>query len=182
MIRLQPPQARFTRAPDVIGRQATVVRAKSHRLVYLRGQDNVVAMRAAPEPPADCLFRDAVSLFYIRRLQAAIDVGGVEEVDADVSGGVHDRKTGRFVYRETEVHGPEADPANQQTRATQVTVRHLSAHAGSICVILSLMDGARSRRCEATARPSSAAHTGCRNVQVIVSKFSFLHFELWSLS
>jgi hypothetical protein len=45
----------------------------------------------------------------------------------DVSG---DRETARLVHGEPVVDGPEADLADQQTRAAQVPVRHLVAHAG----------------------------------------------------
>ena len=43
VIGLQPPQARFRRAADVVGGQPAVVRTESHRLIHLRGQDDVVA-------------------------------------------------------------------------------------------------------------------------------------------
>ena len=115
VIGLQPPQARLAGPPDVVGRQPAVVRAESHRLVHLRGQDDVVAVPAALQPPADGLLRDAVPLLHVRRLRAAVDVGGVEEVDARIDRGVHDREAARLVHGETEVHRAEADPADQQT-------------------------------------------------------------------
>ena len=76
--------------------------------------------------PLRCSHRPTVSsampypFFMSGDLRAAVDVGGVEEVDARIDGGVHDRETGRFVHGVAEVHGPEADPADQQTGAAQV--------------------------------------------------------------
>jgi hypothetical protein len=70
---------------------------------------------AALQPPADGLLRDAVPLLHVRRLRAAIDIGSVEEVDARIDRGVHDRETARLIHGETEVHRPEADPADHQT-------------------------------------------------------------------
>jgi hypothetical protein len=66
VIGLQPPQARLTRAPDVVSRQPAVVRTKAHRLVDLRGQDDVVAVPAALQPSADGLLGDAVPLLHVR--------------------------------------------------------------------------------------------------------------------
>jgi hypothetical protein len=43
---------------------------------------------AALQPPADGLLRDAVPLLHVRGLRAAVDVGGVEEVDARIDRGV----------------------------------------------------------------------------------------------
>jgi hypothetical protein len=132
VIGLEPPEARLARAPDVIGGQPAVVRTEPHRLVHLGGQDDPVAASASLQPPADGLLRDAVPLLHVRRLRPAVDVGGVEEVDARVERRVHDSEAGRLVDEVPEVHGPEADPADQQTRAAQVPVRHLVAHAASI--------------------------------------------------
>jgi hypothetical protein len=61
------------------------------------------------------LLRDAVPLLHLRRLRASVDVGGVEEVDSRIDRGVHDREAARLVHGEAEVHGAEADPADQQT-------------------------------------------------------------------
>ena len=136
VIGLQPTQARLAGAPDVVGGQPAVVGAESHRLVHLCGQNDVVAVPAAVQPSADGLLRDAVSLLHVRGLRAAVDVGGVEEVDARIDGGVHDRETGRFVHRVAEVHGAETDPADQQTGTAQVPVGHFFAHGGSIRTVL----------------------------------------------
>jgi len=56
----------------------------------------------------------------------AVDVGGVEEVDAVVVGGVHDRVGVGFVGLLTEVHGAEAEPRDLQTGTTEVGVLHVS--------------------------------------------------------
>jgi hypothetical protein len=42
----------------------------------------------------------------------AVDVGGVEEVDAGIKGGVHDRLACWLVDVPTEVHGAQRDPAD----------------------------------------------------------------------
>jgi hypothetical protein len=62
VVDLQPPQARLAGAADVVGGQSAVVRAQPHRLVHLGRQDDVVAVPAAPQPPADGLLGDAVPL------------------------------------------------------------------------------------------------------------------------
>src|SRR5438105_2083222 len=67
VIGLQPPQARLTRPADVVGRQPTVVRTNTHRLVHLRSEHDVVAVPTALQPPSDHLLRDAVALGHIRR-------------------------------------------------------------------------------------------------------------------
>jgi hypothetical protein len=78
-------------------------------------QDDVVAVPAALQPSADGLLRDAVPLLHVRGLRPSVDVGGVEEVDARIDRGVHHSEAGRFVHGVAEVHGPQTDPADQQT-------------------------------------------------------------------
>ena len=73
------------------GRQPPVVRARSHRLVDLRRQDDFVAATIALHPAADDLFRDPVALLHVGRLRPAVDISRVEEVDARLDRGVHDR-------------------------------------------------------------------------------------------
>jgi hypothetical protein len=131
VIGLQPPQARLAGAANVVGRQPAIVRAESHRLVHLRRQDDVVAVPAALQPSADGLLRDAVPLLHVRGLRAAVDVGGVEEADARIHRGVHNREAGRLVHGVAEVHGPQTNPADHQTGSAQMPVRHLLAHAGA---------------------------------------------------
>ena len=86
--------------------------AESHRLVDLRRQDDLVAAPGALQPTADDLLRDAVALRHVGRLRPAIDVGGVEEVDAGLDRGVHDGDAGFLVRSESEPHRPEADAAD----------------------------------------------------------------------
>src|SRR5215217_4038345 len=62
VVGLQSAQARLARAPDVVGGQPAVVGAETHRLVHLRGEDDVVAVAASSQPAADDLLRDAVPL------------------------------------------------------------------------------------------------------------------------
>ena len=71
---------------------------------------------ALREPAPEDLFGDALALL------PAIDVGGVEEVDPQLQGAVHDRVRvglGRLV---AEVHGAEAQPADAQAGASELDV------------------------------------------------------------
>jgi hypothetical protein len=144
----------------VVGRQPAVVRAEPHRLVHLRGQDGVIAVPAALQPSADGLLRDAVPLLHVRGLRAAVDVGGVEEVDARIDRGVHDRETGCFVHCVAEVHGAEADPADQQTGTAQVPVGHFFAHGGSIRTVLPPRDALLGQPTDTQGATSSPATSG----------------------
>ena len=128
----QPSQARLARPPQVVGGQPAVVGAQAHRLVHLGGQDDVVAPPTALQPLTDRLLGAAVALGHVGGLRAAVDVGGVDVVDARVDGRVHEGEAGRSVCGVAEVHRAQPDPADQQTRATQVRVRHLLAHAGRL--------------------------------------------------
>jgi len=104
---------------DVPGGQAAAVRPVGHLAVHLGRQDHLVA--AAPalrEPAPDDLFGDALTEL------PAVDVGGVEEVDALLKCPVHDGEAVRLGGLRPEVHRAETQAAHLQTGATQVRVLH----------------------------------------------------------
>lgn len=121
----QAAQAGLGGPADLVGGQVLVVRAEAHRLVRLRGEHDLVAASAAPaEPASDDLLGQAVALLHVRALRAAVDVRGVEQVDARVHRGVHDRETGGLVGGVPEVHGAERETADLQTAAAEMGVLH----------------------------------------------------------
>ena len=80
VVGLQAAQAGFALLDDVAAAVAHVVGAFAHHAVHLGGEDDVVALAVALERLAGDLLAAA----------AAVDVGGVEEVDAGVEGAVDD--------------------------------------------------------------------------------------------
>ena len=115
VVRLQPPQARLARTPDMVGGKPPIVRSEPHGLVHLRRQHDVVTVPAAFQPPSDDLFRDSVALRHISCLRTAVDVGRVEVIDAGIDRGIHDVEAGRLVRGVPEGHRAQADPAHHQT-------------------------------------------------------------------
>jgi hypothetical protein len=90
VIGLQPAQAVLTGLADVVGRQVPVVGAGAHRLIQLGREHDPVPAPALGQPAADDLLRGAVALLHVGRLRPAVDVGGVEQVDAVLERLVHD--------------------------------------------------------------------------------------------
>lgn len=73
-------QARVDLGHDVLARQATTIGRLAHVPVHLRREDDVVTVGELLEVLAQDLLRIALR----------VDIGGVEEVDARVEGGLHD--------------------------------------------------------------------------------------------
>lgn len=59
-----------------------------------------------------------------RPLPAAIDIGGVEEINAGVDRRIHDVEAGRFVGDVAEVHRPERQPADLKAGPAKMGVFH----------------------------------------------------------
>ena len=80
----QAAQAGIDLAHDLAARQAAIVRAIADRIEHLRAEQQLIAHRAAfgLQPRADVALA----------APAAIGIGGVEEVDAQLPGGIHDRE------------------------------------------------------------------------------------------
>src|SRR5690606_4905593 len=124
-IGLQAPQARLDRADDPVARGAAAVGPAAHGEAELGGEDDLVAAAAIAEPPADHPLREAV---------LAVDVGGVEEVDALAEGAVHDLKRGLLVAADlvheralvglAEGHRPEAERRDLEAGAAELAVFH----------------------------------------------------------
>lgn len=123
MVGLEALQGGVDRAPDVHGGELVVVRPGiafgGHVPVHLGGQHHLVAPAAAlREPGADDLLGAALVL------APAVDVGRVEEVQARAERGVHDRVAVRLVGLRAEVHRPEDEPADLESRASELCVLH----------------------------------------------------------
>ena len=90
-----------------------------HFAVNLGREDDFFAPSATlGKPAADDFFGDALALL------PAVDVGGVEEIDADFERLVHDGEAVGLGRLRTEVHGAETKIGNSETAATEVYVFH----------------------------------------------------------
>ncbi len=88
-------------------RDAGFVRPLAHLVVHLGRQDHLVAALAAlGEPAPDDLLGDAFTEF------PAVDVGGVEEIDPQLEGFVHDLVAVLFGRERAEVHRAQAECAD----------------------------------------------------------------------
>jgi hypothetical protein len=130
VVGLEALQAGLAVLADLVGGEvATVavglrVRVRPlHRVVDLGGQhDRVAPAVAEREPVAD----DALGLAAHDR--PAVDVGGVEEVDAELERAVHDRERVVLAGVPAEVHGPEAEVADEDAVLAEPCV--VDAHGG----------------------------------------------------
>src|SRR5262249_17035045 len=119
VVGLEAAQALVAGPPDVQGRQAIVVRSLAHAAVDLGRQDDALATSTAlRQPAADDLLGDALA-----RLPA-VDVGRVEEVDAELEGPVHDGAAVGFAGEWTEVHRAQAETAHLHTGTPEPDVLH----------------------------------------------------------
>src|SRR5262249_39498656 len=113
-IRAEPAQAVVAGAADVVRGETRVVRAGPHLAVHLgREHDLLAASPALPDPPADDLLGDALA-----RLPP-VDVGGVEEVDAELERTIHDDEAVALARERTEVHRAETEPAHLEAGAAE---------------------------------------------------------------
>src|SRR5579859_4109150 len=131
VIGLEPAQRRVAGTPDVQRGQLALVGPGSHRPVQLGGQDGPFPPPAATrEPLADDLLGPArVGLGVLadlagRTLDAAVAVGGVEEVDADLKRVIHDRVRLGERGQRPEIHRAQAEAAYRQARTAQVNIFH----------------------------------------------------------
>jgi hypothetical protein len=90
----------FHRLPDLLPRRRPV------DVVHLVEVD-VVGLQ-----PAQAVLAGLATLLHVGRLWPAVDVGGVEEVDAVLERLVHDREAGCLVGYPAEVHRPERETAD----------------------------------------------------------------------
>jgi hypothetical protein len=80
VVRLQAPQTGLHLLEDVLPVVAPVVRPVPHAAVHLGRQDHPLAPAAG----------EGLAHRHLRCAAVGVDVGGVEEIDARVQGGVHD--------------------------------------------------------------------------------------------
>ena len=116
---LQPAQAAFAGELDVARGKAAVVRNVAHLPVRFRRQHDLFATATAlREPAANDLFGESLAF------SPAVNIGGIEEVDAEFKGLVHDRKAVGFFRVPTEVHRAETERADVQAGAAEGAVVH----------------------------------------------------------
>src|SRR5439155_1482430 len=113
-------QSARERAPrDHAYPEPAVVRLVAHLPVDLGGQDDALAAAAAlGEPAPDDLLGHALAR------PPAVDVGGVEEVDAELQRPVHDGEALGLGGERAEVHGAEAEAAYLEPRPAETRVVH----------------------------------------------------------
>ncbi len=119
----EPFQAGVHGPADVDRRKLVVVGPRGsvtgHVAVHLGGEHDLVAPLAAlGEPGADDLLGPALVA------GSPVDVGRVEEVDSRVQRRVHEGVAVGLVGQRTEVHRPEYESADLQSRASQLYVLH----------------------------------------------------------
>src|SRR5262249_47564344 len=106
VVGMQAPQTLLAGPPDMERGQVPLVGARAHAPEDLRGQHDALAASAPlREPAADDLLGDPLS-----RLPS-VDVGGVEEVDSELEGPVHEGEAVGLRGQGAEVHGAETEPA-----------------------------------------------------------------------
>jgi len=79
------------------------------------------ALAFALQPGADDLLRAAPGL---RRGRDRVDIGDVDEVDAQLCGHVHDRERFGLVALAAEDHGAQAEPAHLQPATAHADALH----------------------------------------------------------
>ena len=70
------------------------------------------------------LLGDPVTLLHVRGLRAAVNIGGIDEVDAGIQSGVQHGEAVRLTGHHAKVHRAQPDPAHLQTGTTQIAVLH----------------------------------------------------------
>src|SRR5439155_8073029 len=116
-VRAEAAQALLARAPDVNRRQPDIVRPGTHSPVHLGGQHDAVAPAAVLcQPAADDLLGHTLAAL------PAVDVGGIEEVEAELERPVHDREALALRRLGAEVHRAEAEAAHLESRASELRV------------------------------------------------------------
>jgi len=108
---------------DVLAGEPATVLARGHRHADLGGHDELVTGEEPGEQATGGHLRRATR----------VDVGGVEERDAALDRGAHDRLGGVLVEDPgavrvvAEAHHAEADPRDAQAGATEVDVLHVTS-------------------------------------------------------
>jgi hypothetical protein len=102
VIGLQSAQAFLAGAAEVIGGEITLVGPCVHAAVDLSSDDDFLAPAALREPAPDDLFGDAFAQL------PAVDIGGVEKVEAEFEGMIHDGECILFGGVRAEVHSAQA--------------------------------------------------------------------------
>jgi hypothetical protein len=123
VFRAQPGQARVDLGEDGLARQPAAVGTVVHAAVHLRGDDRLVPAGDLGKCPPHDLLAGPVG----------IDVGGVEEVDAELDRSMDERPARRVVERPLVVaalrvavrHAAKSDPRHVQAGLPELRVLHV---------------------------------------------------------
>ena len=110
---LEPLEARFNRLRDVTARRALHQTGIVHRVAEFRREHDVLAPRAEKLAEAD--FRAAL---------VAVDIGGVEEGDAEIERLVDHRARGIGVDAQPEVIAAQPDGGELERRVAELALFH----------------------------------------------------------
>ncbi len=128
VIHAQACQAGIDRLQDVFAGQAALVGSGSHCLEHFGRHDRIVTLDAeGPQRPPE----------YQLALARRIDIGGIEEVDAQVQRLADDLETGLLrqhpLEAAAEAHAAQADSRDSHSGGAQPYVIHQSLHRRSFC-------------------------------------------------
>jgi hypothetical protein len=115
-IRAEAAQAGLRGLHDAAAREAALVGALSGRIRDLRGEHPMGAMRADRAP------RDLLGPAFV------VDIGGINEVHAGLTGLRDDAGRKSFVRRAAEHHRSEADRRDLKAGTAQIAVVHAKLH------------------------------------------------------
>ncbi|MNM76661.1 hypothetical protein D3C81_884910 [compost metagenome] len=108
----QPAQAVFHLAQDPRARIVRLVRTAAHRVAELGGEHPVVAVG------------NQQAAHHLLGAALAVDIGGVDEIDAVVTGAGHDAGGLGLVGLVREHHGAQAQGGNVQVAGAEAAVLH----------------------------------------------------------
>src|SRR5580658_7584016 len=107
----------------MLARGTLVPRCRAHFPDGLGCQDKLAATAGGiGEPSANDFFGAAGCLFGGAE---GIDVGGIDEIHAGISGTIQDTARSRFVSLETEGHGPETQARNVEASTSKFAIEHV---------------------------------------------------------
>jgi hypothetical protein len=119
VVGLQPLQRGVRGTTDVERRELALVGPVTHVAVELGGEHGALAATAAAGEPA------AEDLLGLAGL-GAVAVGGVEEVEAVLVSGVHDRVAVGLAGAGAEVHRAQAQRGDLEAGAAELAIVHVS--------------------------------------------------------
>ena len=120
VVGLQPLERTFHRLADVQRGELLLVRPVAHAPVHLCGHHHFLAPAAALGKPASHNLLGGAFADL-----PAVDIGGIEEINAEFERLIHNGE-GVFLFRlGPEVHRPQAQPGNLQASPAKLCVFHI---------------------------------------------------------